>query len=61
MFFMSAEFDIIDNKNNALSGTLKITPEQLPHILGLENRYVSNKPCALLEKLIPEWWGYDRV
>lgn len=56
MFFMGAEFDIIDNKNNALSGTLKITPEQLPHILGLENRYVSNKPCALLEKLIP---GYN--
>lgn len=57
MFFMGIEFEIVDNKNKIASGTLKIAPEQLPHILGLENRFVSNKPCALLEKLIP---GYNK-
>lgn len=57
MFFMGAEFDVIDNKNKTVSGTLKILPEQLPHILGLDNKIVSSKPCTVLEKIIP---GYNQ-
>lgn len=56
LFFQGAEFDILENGKSV--GKFSIEEEQLPHLLGLENKYVSKNDCALLEKIIP---GYNQL
>ena len=56
MFFQGADFDIMENGQSIAK--FQIAEEQLPHILGLENKYVSNKACSRLEEIIP---GYNQL
>ena len=56
MFFQGTKFDILENDNKV--GELSITEEQLPHLLGLENKLVSNKDCEKLEEIIK---GYNSL
>lgn len=56
LFHHGAQYSIYDNDKQV--GTFEITEEQLPHLLGLENRFVSSKDCAFLESLIP---GYNKM
>ena len=56
-FFKDTEITITDNRNGE-HGRILIDDIRLPHMLGLENRYVSEKGSALLEKIIP---GYNSL
>lgn len=57
LFFKDTEITITDNRNGE-HGRILIDDKRLPHMLGLENRYVSEKGSALLEKIIP---GYNSL
>lgn len=57
IFYNGIEYKIESNIIKR-KGTLKITQETLPHLLGLEPKYVSSKNCYLLESIIP---GYNSL
>lgn len=58
LFYRNNEFDIISEDDKSKTGKFRITDESLPHLLGLENKFVSNKECPLLNKIIP---GYNNL
>ncbi len=52
LFFKDNEYQILSN-NQARGGVLTISEKTFPHLLALENKFISEKDCALLEKIIP--------
>lgn len=57
LFHRGAQYAIYDD--NKQVGTFAITDEQLPHLLGLESRFISSKGCSLLESIIPDFNSYS--
>ncbi len=53
LFYKDATFELINN--DEVISIFSITDETLPHLLGLENRFVSNKDCDILGKIIPDY------
>lgn len=54
LYWKNYKYDIINNYDNSKQGELEILDTSLPHLLGIESKYIGNS--ALLEKIIP---GYS--
>jgi len=57
MFFKDIKFKIVSG-DEARSGELTITEQSLPHLLGIEPKFVSSKDSAIMERIMP---GFNRL
>lgn len=55
LFFDGWVYDIIDSENEELEGRFELSELQLPHLLGIEAKYIGNS--VIMENIIPGYSG----
>ena len=59
MYFNGWKYEIVDEKNGSTKGSFEVSEEQLPHLLGIESKYIGN--CDLLNKIIGNYNGKSPI
>lgn len=59
LYWKNYKYDIINDYNNSKQGELEFLDNALPHLLGIESKYIGNS--ALLEKIIPGYSGNEII
>ena len=60
MFFQGWKYEIIsDSEDKSKCGNFEIKKEQLPHILGIDNKLMGKS--ALLSNIIPDYSNHDEI
>ena len=59
MYFNGWKYEIIDEKNESAKGEFEVSEEQLPHLLGIESKYIGN--CELLNQIIGDYNGKSPI